>query len=71
MAKVTVSALAESEISALRRAIGTDPATRAAARLGVDRHTLLRAVAGYTVRTGTACQIRLALALAAKQEPTP
>ena len=71
MAKVTVSALAASEIAALRRAIGSDPATRAAARLGIDRHTLLRAVAGYAIRTGTACQLRLALRLVAAQERQP
>ena len=71
MANVTAATLTPSEIAALRRAIGSDPAARAAARLGIDRHTLLRAVAGYTVRTGTACQIRLALALNTRPEPQP
>jgi hypothetical protein len=62
MANVPSTALVRSEIAALRRAIGSDPPARAAARLGIDRHTMLRAVSGYPVRTGTACQIRLALA---------
>ena len=71
MVNVTVSPLAPSEIAALRRAIGSEPAARAAQRLGIDRHTLLRAVAGYTIRSGTRCQLRMALNLAAKQEPQP
>jgi hypothetical protein len=61
MAKVTCFALAPNEIEALRQAIGTEPAARAAKRLGVDRHTLLRAAAGYAVRAGSRCQLKLTL----------
>ena len=71
MANVPDPKLAESEISELRRAIGSDPPARAAARLGIDRHTLIRAVAGYGIRTGTACHIRLALLGATTTTPEP
>ena len=60
--------LAPTEISALRRAVGTDSTFAAARRLGIAAHTLTRALAGFGLRTGSACQIRLAL-MAAQQEP--
>ena len=72
MAKVTEASLEPDEIEALRRAIGGDPAVRAAQRLGLDRHTMLRAVAGYGLTSGSKLQLRLAIASAVSgsaQEP--
>lgn len=62
--------LVDDEITALKLTIGREAPARAARRLGVDRHTMLRAVAGYGIRSGTATQIRLAL-LASSREPRP
>ena len=60
--------LPASETAALRRAVGTDSTFAAARRLGIAAHTLTRALAGVGLRTGSACQIRLALAATDGQE---
>jgi len=71
VSKITTAPLRQSEIAAIRRVIGSDPPSRAAVRLGIDRHTLLRAVAGYDLRAGSACQLRLIVGMADGQEPRP
>ena len=63
--------LSTAEIANLRRAIGTDSTFAASRRLGIAVHTLTRALAGVGLRTGTTCQIRMALDLAAQREPRP
>ena len=71
MVNATCSALTATEIATLRRAIGSEPAARAARRLHLDRHTMLRALAGSCgLRAGSLALIRMVLALN-PGEPTP
>jgi len=63
--------LTPSEIAALRRYLDERGHDRACVSIGLVKNTAYRALAGDSISRGTIALVRLALALAAKQERTP